>query len=143
MSLKCAIGTVKNTTASGRSRSTSRSRWRLQRGVTTRQIVETIGVPGVFPQPGGDIALSPDSQWFVNGHSLAGNNGYTIFRFADGTWARTPEMSRGRFTTGELRIDGSPAWNRSSDAFLFPGLDPKDGTRQIFVARISGARRVP
>jgi hypothetical protein len=111
--------------------------------VTTRQVVGTIGAPGVFPQPGGDIALSPDSQWFVNGHSLAGNNGYTVFRFADGTWARTPEMSRGRFTSGELRIDGSPAWNRSSDAFLFPGLDPGDGTRQIFVARISGAPRVP
>jgi hypothetical protein len=46
-------------------------------------------------------------------------------------------MTRGRFTSGDLRIDGSPAWNRSSDAFLFPGLDAGDGTRQIFVARIS------
>ena len=111
--------------------------------VTTREVVETIGAPGIFPQPGGDIALSPDGRWFVNGHSIAGLNGYTVLRLADGTWARTPEMSRGRFTSGDLRIDGSPAWNRSSDAFLFPGLDPTDGTRQIFVARISDARRVP
>jgi hypothetical protein len=105
--------------------------------VTTRQVVETIGAPGVFPQPGGDIALSPDSRWFVNGHSMAGNNGYTVLRLADGTWARTPEMSRGPFTSGDLRIDGAPAWNRSSDAFLFPGLDASDGTRQIFVATIT------
>jgi hypothetical protein len=105
--------------------------------VTTRQVVETIGAPGVFPQPGGDIALSPDSRWFVNGHSMAGHNGYTVLRLADGTWARTPEMSRGPFTSGDLRIDGAPAWNRSSDAFLFPGLDAADGTRQIFVARIA------
>jgi hypothetical protein len=105
--------------------------------VTTRQVVATLGGPSVFPQPGGDIALSPDAEWFVNGHSLSGSNGYTVLRLADGTWARTPEMTRGRFTSGDLRIDGSPAWNRSSDAFLFPGLDAGDGTRQIFVARIS------
>jgi hypothetical protein len=74
--------------------------------VTTRQVVETIGGPGVFPQPGGDIALSPDGLWFVNGHSMAGNNGYTVLRLADGTWTRTP------------------------------GLDAADGTRQIFVARV-------
>ena len=42
MPRKCAIGTVKKTTASGRSRSTSRSRWRRQRGVTTRQIVSRV-----------------------------------------------------------------------------------------------------
>jgi hypothetical protein len=109
--------------------------------VTSRQIVEDIGVAGVFPQPGGDIALSPDSRWFVNGHSQGGTNGYTVLRLADGTWARTPPMSRGSFTSGNLRIDGSPAWNRSSDAFLFPGLDAADGTRQIFLARVArGAR---
>ena len=42
MPRKCAIGTVKTTTASGRSRSTSRSRCRRQRGVTTRQIVSRV-----------------------------------------------------------------------------------------------------
>jgi hypothetical protein len=73
----------------------------------------------------------------VNGHSLGGVNGYTVLRLADGTWARTPEMTRGAFTSGDLRIDGSPAWNRTSDAFLFPGLDPKDGTRQIFLAHVA------
>ncbi len=105
--------------------------------VTTRRIVDTIGAPDVFPQPGGDIALSPDERWFVNGHSLDGMNGYTVLRLADGSWARTPSMSRGAYASGDLRIDGSPAWNRTSDAFLFPGLDASDGTRQIFVARIT------
>jgi hypothetical protein len=105
--------------------------------VTARRVTATLGGPDVFPQPGGDIALSPDGRWFVNGHSLGGVNGYTVLRLGDGTWVRTPEMTRGAFRSGDLRIDGSPAWNRTSDAFLFPGLDAKDGTRQMFVARIS------
>ena len=42
MPRKCAIGTVKTSTASGRSCSTSRSRWRRQRGVTTFQIVSRV-----------------------------------------------------------------------------------------------------
>ena len=104
--------------------------------VIERRIVGTLGSPEAFPQPGGDIALSPDGQWFVNGHSEKGNNVYTILRRSDGTWERTAPMSRGAYTGGELRIDGSPAWNRSSDAVLFPGLDPSDGTRQIFVIRV-------
>jgi hypothetical protein len=104
--------------------------------VIERRIVETLGSKEVFPQPGGDIALSPDGQWFVNGHSDAGNNYYTVLHRTDGTWARTPAISRGRYTGGDLRIDGAPAWNRTSDAILFPGLDPSDGTRQIFVINI-------
>ena len=38
------MGTVKTSTASGRSRSTSRSRWRRQRGVTTFQIVSRVSL---------------------------------------------------------------------------------------------------
>ena len=45
-------------------------------------------------------------------------------------------MSRGKYTGGDLRIDGAPSWNRTSVAILFPCLDPSDGTRQIFVIRI-------
>ena len=44
MPRKCAMGTVKTSTASGRSRSTSRSRWRRQRGVTTFQIVSRVSL---------------------------------------------------------------------------------------------------
>ena len=42
MPRRCAIGTVKTTTASGRSRSTSRSRCLRQRGVTQRQITSRV-----------------------------------------------------------------------------------------------------
>jgi hypothetical protein len=35
-----------------------------------------------------------------------------------------------------VAIDGSPAWNRTSDAMPFPGLNSSDGTRQIFVINI-------
>ena len=108
--------------------------------VVDRRVVETLGSPEVFPQPGGDIALSPDGHWFVNGHSDGGNNYYTIFRRSNGSWARTPPISRGKYTGGELRIDGAPSWNRTSDAILFPGLDPADGTRQIFVIEVRRAR---
>ncbi|MBA2355727.1 MAG: hypothetical protein H0V80_13800, partial [Acidobacteria bacterium] len=111
--------------------------------IASRRVVDTLGAPEVFPQPGGDIALSPDGGWLVNGHSLRGINGYTVLSLADGTWARTPDMSRGAYTSGELRIDGAPAWNRSGDAFLFPGLDPKDGTRQMFMTRIVSQRPAP
>jgi hypothetical protein len=104
--------------------------------VVDRRIVDEVGTAEIFPQPGGDIALSPDGRWFVNGHSEAGANYYTVLRRADRTWQRTAAMSRGKYTGGDLRIDGAPSWNRTSDAILFPGLDPADGSRQIFVIDI-------
>ena len=104
--------------------------------VDDRQVVGAIGSPEIFPQPGGDIALSPDGRWFVNGHSEAGENFYTVLRRSDGTWARTAPLSRGKYTSGDLRIDGSPAWNRKGDQILVPGLDQSDGSRQLFVIGI-------
>jgi hypothetical protein len=104
--------------------------------VVSQQVVETLGTPETFPQPGGDIALSPDSRWFVNGHSEGEVNLYTVLRLADGTWDRLEPVSRAPYTSGVLRIDGAPAWNRTSDAFAFPAIDTSDGTRQTFVAHI-------
>jgi hypothetical protein len=101
-----------------------------------KQIVGTLGTPQIFPRPGGDIALSPDANWFVNGYSEGGRNFYTILRRRDSSWIRTQGFSRGPYTSGELRIDGAPAWNRTSDQLAFPALDPTDGTRQTFVLRI-------
>ena len=100
--------------------------------VIDRRVVETLGSPEAFPQPGGDIARHRTGQWFVNGHSDAGSHYYTVLRRADGSWARTPAMSRGKYTGGELRIDGAPSWNRTGDAILFPGLDPSDGDAADF-----------
>ncbi len=104
--------------------------------VETRQVVGTLGTPEIFPQPGGDIALSPNGRWFVNGHSSGGENHYTVMRLADATWARTAPVSRGAYRSGNLRIDGAPAWNRTSDAIAFPAIDASDGTRQTFVIRL-------
>ena len=70
MPRKCAIGTVKTTTASGRSRSTSRSRCRRQRGVTTRQIVSRV-TRSASESAG---ASSPRRRWrspFSRARSLA------------------------------------------------------------------------
>jgi hypothetical protein len=104
--------------------------------VGSRKVVGTIGTPEILPQPGGDIALSPDGTWFVNGHSAGASNYYTVLRRPDGTWARTPPASRGAYRSGNLRIDGAPAWNRTSDAIAYPALDLADGTRQMFVIRV-------
>ena len=81
--------------------------------VIDRRVVETLGSPEAFPQPGDDIALSPDGQWFVNGHSDAGNNYYTVLRRADGSWART----------AAILAANSPAANCASTARR-PGTAP-------------------
>jgi hypothetical protein len=104
--------------------------------VDARRIVGTLGTPELFPQPGAEIALSPDARWFVNGHSERASNFYTVMRRSDGSWARTPAASRGVYTGGNLRIDAAPAWNRTSDRILFPAVDPTDGTRQLFTIHI-------
>jgi hypothetical protein len=56
--------------------------------VLSKRVVETLGTLETFPQPGGDIALSPDGRWFVNGHSEGEVNIYTVLRLADGSWDR-------------------------------------------------------
>ena len=34
----------------------------------SQQVIDSIGTPSIFPNPEGDIALSPDGKWFVNGY---------------------------------------------------------------------------
>lgn len=102
------------------------------------QIAGTLGSPEIFPKPGGDIALSPDAKWFVNGHGEKGENFYTILRRADGAWIRTPGMDQGGYTSGELRIDPGPLWNRDSNQLLVPGV-AEDRTRQLFVISVKAA----
>ncbi|MPY89117.1 MAG: hypothetical protein GEU99_14475 [Luteitalea sp.] len=103
--------------------------------VDARTIVGTIGDSHVFPDPGGDTALSPDGHRVVNGYRQGTDNLYVVYDRRDGSWARTPGFSHVGFTSGELRVDGSPSWNRSNDAFQFPAI-AADGTRQMFLARI-------
>ena len=105
---------------------------------TERQVVSgTLGTPEIFPNPGGDIALSPDGKWFVNGHGEEGKNYYSILRRQDGAWIRTAGIDQGGYITGELRIDPSPCWNRDSTQFLFAGIaSDEQKTRQLYIVTI-------
>ncbi|UCG49164.1 MAG: hypothetical protein JSU94_05145 [Phycisphaerales bacterium] len=103
--------------------------------VERREIVGQIATPEVIEKPGGDISLSPDGKWFVNGYGSGGKNYYVIVRLSDGAHVRSQGFSRGPYTRGELRIDPAPCWNRTSDAILVPGYT-EGGTRQMFIIRV-------
>ena len=104
--------------------------------VDKKEIVGRIGTPEIIPKPGGDISLSPDGNWFVNGFSSReGKNYYIILRRTDGAHVRSPGFNRGPYLGGNLRIDPAPRWNRTSDAILVPGYT-EDGTRQMFIIRL-------
>lgn len=103
--------------------------------VDAGQIVDTLGGPETFPKVGGDVALSPDSRWLVVGDRKGVENFYVVFRRADRARMLTRGFPHPGYTSGDLRVDGSPCWNRTSDAFLFPAI-AADGTRQLFVGHI-------
>jgi hypothetical protein len=94
-----------------------------------------IGGETTFVDPEGDIALSPDGSWFANGFHQNGANNYTLYRMNDGLCATTEPLTVGGRTSGDLRIDPAPTWNRTNDAFIAPGL-AQDGTRQMFLVRL-------
>jgi hypothetical protein len=105
--------------------------------VERKEVSGTLGPPGLFPQPGGDVALSPDGKWFVNGHGDRGKNYYTILRRADNAWTRTEGVDQGGYIGGNLRIDPSPCWNRSGTEFLVPGIaDDERKTRQLYLVMV-------
>lgn len=99
--------------------------------IRERRLDGFLGGETTFVNPEGDIALSPDGTWFVNGFHRAGANRYTVYRMADGFTATTAPLSVGGRTTGDLRIDPAPRWNRAGSALIVPGL-AADGTRQLF-----------
>jgi len=103
--------------------------------VVKKKIVGRIGTPEMFPKPEGDISLSPDGNWFVNGYSRNNKNYYAIYRRSDGAFVRSRGIDKGRYS-GDIRIDPAPRWNRTSDAILIPGI-AEDKTRQMFVIHIT------
>jgi len=105
--------------------------------VNKQEITGQLGNAEIFPKPGGDISLSPDGNWFVNGYSSdkGKNNYYVIFDRRNNAYFRTTAFSRGPYTRGELRIDQAPRWNRDNNAILVPGWTEND-TRQLFVIRV-------
>jgi len=103
--------------------------------VDHNEVVGALGTPEIFPEPEGDIALSPDFNWLVNGYRRGQQNFYSVFHRPTGDWQRAEGPPQAGFTAGDLRVDGSPNWNRRGDEILFPAI-AADGTRQLFRIRI-------
>lgn len=103
--------------------------------VEQQQVVRQWGTPEIFPKPEGDVALSLNGRWFVNGHKQGDHNFYTVFRRSDGAFARSPGIFKGAYD-GDIRIDPAPRWNRTNDSILIPGI-ANNGTRQLFVIRVN------
>ncbi len=103
-----------------------------------QRVVGTLGSPKVFPNPEGDIALSPDGKWFVNGFKdrRARKSYYVIYRREDGAHVRSQGFDIGRWTSGNLRQDPSPCWNRDGTQILVPGLAGERSNRQLFIIQI-------
>ncbi|MBL8796277.1 MAG: hypothetical protein JNM56_20425 [Planctomycetia bacterium] len=108
--------------------------------VEKQDISGKLGTPTIFPSPGGDVALSPNGTWLVNGHSEQGKNYLTFLRRADGAWTRTAAFERGAYTTGDLRIDPAPCWDRDGSRLLV-GAAAQDGSRQLFIVTLKTAAK--
>jgi len=106
--------------------------------VDKKKVVGQLGNPEIFPDPEGDISLSPDGNWFVNGYKQGTENFYVVFRRNDGVYVRSEGIDRGSYS-GDIRIDPAPQWNRTNDAILVPGID-KNKTRQMFLIRVIPGR---
>jgi len=110
---------------------------------TRRQlVVGALGTPDIFPKPEGDIALSPNGEWFVNGYKdkRMRKNFYTIYRREDGAHVRSAGFDIGQWTSGDLRQDPSPCWNRDSTQILVPAIDVKTKTRQLWIVDVRAER---
>jgi len=105
--------------------------------IDRQEVVDTLGSPEIFPNPGGDIALSPNGEWLCNGSDSGGKNYYVFLRRSDGFHLRSEGFDRGEWTSGDLRTDAAPCWNREGNEVLFTALaqDPAK-TRQLFMIRL-------
>jgi len=102
-----------------------------------QQIIKELGSLEIFPDPGNDVALSPDAKWLVQGFEEEARNAYAVYRRSDGAWAHTPWFDQRQYDNGPLRIDAAPKWSRSGDQILFSSLtDEPEPTRQLFLIRV-------
>ena len=105
--------------------------------IINEKTVGKIGTPESIPNPEGDISLSPDGNWFVNGYAENGNNFYNIVRLSDGAWTRSEGIDKGEYS-GDVRIDSAPRWNRTNNQVLVQGI-ADDGTEQLFIISVKTA----
>ena len=105
---------------------------------TRRTVVNAIGDEHTFEEPGGDIALSPNGRWLVNGHKRKDLKQvfFTLFDRQTNRAIRTKGFSIGDYLSGPLRIDPAPCWNRRGSQILFSAYDKSNGTRQLFLMTI-------
>jgi hypothetical protein len=104
-------------------------------------IVGHLGNKEIFPDPEGDVALSPQGDWFVNGHKdkKQALNFYTFYQRSTNLWFRSQGFNIGQWLSGDLRQDPSPTWNRSGTKILVPGLvGETKPSRQLFIISLSG-----
>lgn len=107
----------------------------------TMEVVGPVGPPDVFPDPENDVALSPDGNWIVQGIEENERTSYVVYRLSDGASARSPWFAQTGYSSGDLRIDAAPKWNRTSDAVMFSSLTEGDNpTRQLYLIRVSSTR---
>ena len=106
--------------------------------VDSQQLVELIGDRELFPDPEGDIALSPNLEWLANGYKQDGKVHYVVHNRRTGETFRSEGYDLHGRVSGDLRCDPAPRWNREGDALLIPGM-MEDGTRQMFILRMPWA----
>mgnify|MGYP001259185163 FL=1 len=100
--------------------------------ILDRKIVSTLGNSDIFPKPEGDVSLSPDGEWLINGYNFkTGANVYSLLNLKTGVSLKTPSFDTGVYSK-DLRIDPAPRWNHDSNQVLVSGLDSK-GIRQLFI----------
>lgn len=100
-------------------------------------VIREIGTHDIFPDPGNDVALSPDGKWLVQGIEEGSRTAYSIFRRSDMHFAHTPWFDQKQYDSGKLRIDAAPKWNRESNQVLFSSLtEEEESTRQLFLIRV-------
>jgi hypothetical protein len=106
--------------------------------IDRQEMVGQLGNPDIFPNPEGDVALSPDGEWFVNGfkNRKAKSTYYVVYRRSDGASVRSPGVNIGNLASGDLRQDPSPCWNRSNNQILVPAIAEDGKSRQLFVLTI-------
>lgn len=103
--------------------------------ILDQKIIARIGNPIIFPKPDGDISLSPNSEWLINGYNnKSGTNFYTILNLKTSEWVETPSFKTGVYKK-DLRIDPAPRWNHDNNQILVSGLD-QNGIRQLFIMSI-------